>query len=97
MEDEWQQQQQQRPDHDENDMVTDEQALGYDGFAEGQEFNNNENNENENELENDDDDDILEMDDGRDSWKEAEGVLLMKFCPHDSSMLYPRVRGLSFF
>ena len=89
MEDEWQQQQQ--PHHDENNMVTDEQAFSYEGYAEGQEYNND-NNENELENDDDDDDDILEMHDGGDSWKEAEGVLLMKFCPHDSSMLYPRVR-----
>ena len=98
MEDEWQQQQQQQqPHHDENNMVTDEQAFSYEGYPEGQEFNND---NNENELENDDDDDdddILEMHDGGDSWKEAEGVLLMKFCPHDSSMLYPRVRDLFIF
>jgi hypothetical protein len=40
-------------------------------------------------------DDILGLDDEdvADTMPDPEGALLMKFCPHDSSMLYPKVRG----
>lgn len=42
-------------------------------------------------------DDILGLDDedAADALQPAdpEGSLLMRFCPHDSSMLYPKVRG----
>ena len=37
-------------------------------------------------------DDILGLDDDIGAAENAEGALLMRFCPHDSSMLYPKVR-----
>jgi hypothetical protein len=42
-------------------------------------------------------DDILGLDDEDvpETMPDPEGSLLMKFCPHDSSMLYPKVRGVS--
>eukprot|EP00804_Cyclotella_cryptica_P024622 CCRYP_001624-RA/>CCRYP_001624-RA protein AED:0.06 eAED:0.06 QI:209/1/1/1/1/1/2/282/177 len=35
-------------------------------------------------------DDILGLDDDVDVMENPEGSLLMRFCPHDSSMLYPK-------
>ena len=50
-------------------------------------------------LDDADADDILGLDDGAGLEGEApadhEGALLMRFCPHDSSMLYPKVSLLS--
>ncbi|KAL3804322.1 hypothetical protein HJC23_011250 [Cyclotella cryptica] len=40
-------------------------------------------------------DDILGLDDDVDVMENPEGSLLMRFCPHDSSMLYPKVRLLA--
>lgn len=37
-------------------------------------------------------DDILGLDDDAGVMENPEGSLLMRFCPHDSSMLYPKVR-----
>jgi hypothetical protein len=37
-------------------------------------------------------DDILGLDDDAGAMENHEGSLLMRFCPHDSSMLYPKVR-----
>jgi hypothetical protein len=37
-------------------------------------------------------DDILGLDDDAGAIENPEGSLLMRFCPHDSSMLYPKVR-----
>lgn len=48
-----------------------------------------------------DDDDILGLDDVDEEDAAAriaadhEGSLLMRFCPHDSSMLYPKVSGIN--
>lgn len=42
-------------------------------------------------MEEEEEDDILDMGEG-DAANEKEG-LLMRFCPHDSSMLYPQVRS----
>lgn len=39
-------------------------------------------------------DDILGLDDDAGAMENPEGSLLMRFCPHDSSMLYPKVREL---
>ena len=39
-------------------------------------------------------DDILGLDDDAGAMENPEGSLLMRFCPHDSSMLYPKVRLL---
>jgi hypothetical protein len=39
----------------------------------------------------DGEEDILDMDGGADI--HLEGALLMRFCPHDSSMLYPQVHN----
>lgn len=36
-------------------------------------------------------DDILGLDDDAGAMENPEGSLLMRFCPHDSSMLYPKV------
>jgi hypothetical protein len=36
-------------------------------------------------------DDILGLDDDAGAIENPEGSLLMRFCPHDSSMLYPKV------
>lgn len=36
-------------------------------------------------------DDILGLDEGAGDMENPEGSLLMRFCPHDSSMLYPKV------
>lgn len=44
--------------------------------------------EEEDDLDDDEDDDILDM--GDDVGGPPEDVLLMRFCPHDSSMLYPQ-------
>lgn len=41
-----------------------------------------------------DEDDILGLDDAAaEAPPDHEGGLLMRFCPHDSSMLYPKVRA----
>ena len=48
------------------------------------------NDEVDDEVEEDDDDDILDM--GEDDEANEKEGLLMRFCPHDSSMLYPQVR-----
>ena len=40
-------------------------------------------------------DDILGLDEDADVMDNPEGSLLMRFCPHDSSMLYPKVRLLA--
>lgn len=37
-------------------------------------------------------DDILGLDDDAGAMENPEASLLMRFCPHDSSMLYPKVR-----
>ena len=45
-------------------------------------------------LDDEDADDILGLDDGMNDGEvpaDHEGSLLMRFCPHDSSMLYPKV------
>ena len=46
-------------------------------------------------LDDEDADDILGLDDGMNGGEvlpaDHEGSLLMRFCPHDSSMLYPKV------
>lgn len=42
-------------------------------------------------------DDILGLDDDAGAMENPEGSLLMRFCPHDSSMLYPKVRALLMF
>jgi hypothetical protein len=42
-----------------------------------------------NQLEEEDDDIFAEE---NDQGNTPEGALLMRFCPHDSSMLYPKVR-----
>ena len=47
------------------------------------------NDEVDDEVEEDDDDDILDM--GEDDEANEKEGLLMRFCPHDSSMLYPQV------
>ena len=49
--------------------------------------------ENDQEMEEDEDDDILGLndEDQEDEAALARMVVLMKFCPHDSSMLYPQV------
>ena len=51
-------------------------------------------------LDDADADDILGLDDGAGLEGEApadhEGALLMRFCPHDSSMLYPKVSFSSY-
>ena len=39
----------------------------------------------------DEEDDVLDMEGG--PAIQREDALLMRFCPHDSSMLYPQVRG----
>jgi DNA-directed RNA polymerase II subunit RPB9 len=44
--------------------------------------------EEDEEDEDEEDDDILDMEDNTGGFK--EDVLLMRFCPHDSSMLYPQ-------
>lgn len=54
--------------------------------------------EDQQEMEEEDDDeeeeeDILDM--GDDDGVQQQDVLLMRFCPHDSSMLYPKVRSQS--
>lgn len=41
------------------------------------------------EEEDEDEEDILDM--GDDEGIQQQDVLLMRFCPHDSSMLYPKV------
>jgi len=46
--------------------------------------------EEEEEEEEDEQEDILEMDSG--PAVQQDDALLMRFCPHDSSMLYPQVR-----
>jgi hypothetical protein len=43
----------------------------------------------EEEEEDDEEEDILDM--GEDEGVHQQDVLLMRFCPHDSSMLYPKV------
>jgi len=43
------------------------------------------------EEEEQEEEDILDTGDGGEEARETEG-LLMRFCPHDSSMLYPKVR-----
>ena len=48
------------------------------------------NDEVDDEVEEDEDDDILDM--GEDDEANEKEGLLMRFCPHDSSMLYPQVR-----
>lgn len=40
-------------------------------------------------------DDILGLDDDAEVIENPEGSLLMRFCPHDSSMLYPKVSFVS--
>ena len=40
-------------------------------------------------------DDILGLDDDAEVIENPEGSLLMRFCPHDSSMLYPKVSFIS--
>lgn len=42
-------------------------------------------------------DDILGLDDDAGAIENPEGSLLMRFCPHDSSMLYPKVRQMFIF
>mmetsp|Transcript_5279 Transcript_5279/g.11549 ORF Transcript_5279/g.11549 Transcript_5279/m.11549 type:complete len:162 (-) Transcript_5279:490-975(-) len=46
----------------------------------------------QNDLLEEEEDDILGLDDGAggDVQMDHEGALLMRFCPHDSSMLYPK-------
>lgn len=46
----------------------------------------------------DDHDDILGLDEGagEEAPVDHEGALLMRFCPHDSSMLYPKVSSHSY-
>ncbi len=55
--------------------------------AEGDEDQQQE--EMEEEIDDDDEDDILDM--GEDDEANERVGLLMRFCPHDSSMLYPQV------
>jgi hypothetical protein len=40
----------------------------------------------------DEEDDVLDMEGG--PAIQRDDALLMRFCPHDSSMLYPQVRGV---
>lgn len=49
----------------------------------------------EQEVEEEEEDDILAVDDGR--TVQMQDVLLMRFCPHDSSMLYPQVGFTIYF
>jgi hypothetical protein len=42
-------------------------------------------------------DDILGLDDDAGAIENPEGSLLMRFCPHDSSMLYPKVKQMFIF
>ena len=49
-------------------------------------------------LDDEDADDILGLDDGMNDGEvpaDHEGSLLMRFCPHDSSMLYPKVSEIN--
>mmetsp|Transcript_13510 Transcript_13510/g.20572 ORF Transcript_13510/g.20572 Transcript_13510/m.20572 type:complete len:158 (-) Transcript_13510:188-661(-) len=47
--------------------------------------------ENDQEMEDDEDDDILGLnDEDQEDEAHSQKVVLMKFCPHDSSMLYPQ-------
>ena len=49
-------------------------------------------------LDDEDADDILGLDDGMNGGEvpaDHEGSLLMRFCPHDSSMLYPKVSEIN--
>ena len=46
----------------------------------------------EGEGDQDEEEDILDM--GGDSGVQQEDALLMRFCPHDSSMLYPQVSSI---
>jgi hypothetical protein len=55
----------------------------------GEEDDQQEMEEEEEEEEEDDEEDILDM--GEDEGVQQQDVLLMRFCPHDSSMLYPKV------
>jgi DNA-directed RNA polymerase II subunit RPB9 len=71
---------QQQQDGDDNDEEQQQQEE-----EEGDEGDNNNNNNNNDD---DDEDDILET--GNDAVQIPDGVLLMRFCPHDSSMLYPK-------
>lgn len=43
-------------------------------------------------YEEEEEDDILDM--GEDTAANEQQGLLMRFCPHDSSMLYPQVRNV---
>ena len=45
--------------------------------------------EEEDMLPDEEEEDILDM--GEDTAVQQENALLMRFCPHDSSMLYPQV------
>lgn len=46
--------------------------------------------------EEEEEEDILDME-GQDTGNQKQDTLLMRFCPHDSSMLYPQVRVYCLF
>jgi hypothetical protein len=81
MEEEWENQPEGGDDEDENEQQQHQQQEGF------------EEDEEEVEEEEEEEDDILDMGDDRPTYKEAAESLLMRFCPHDSSMLYPSVRN----
>lgn len=65
-------------------------------FGDEEDLNNDEDNQqhhhpNEDDIDDDDEeDDVLDMEGT--TINTQVGALLMRFCPHDSSMLYPQVR-----
>ena len=64
-------------------------------FGDEEDLNNNEDNQqhhhpNEDDIDDDEEDDVLDMEGT--TINTQVGALLMRFCPHDSSMLYPQVR-----
>ena len=64
-------------------------------FGDEEDLNNDEDNQqhhhpNEDDIDDDEEDDVLDMEGT--TINTQVGALLMRFCPHDSSMLYPQVR-----
>ena len=77
----------------EEDWETQEQAAAgiLDEDEQAQEENHQQQQQqDEEEEEEDEEEDILDM--GEDAVMDDREALLMRFCPHDSSMLYPQVR-----
>jgi hypothetical protein len=64
-------------------------------FGEDDDFHpgNNHQGHNDDDVEEEEEEDILDMEGT--AVNTQLGVLLMRFCPHDSSMLYPQVRVIA--